>query len=525
MTTNHYRTIRIFDTTLRDGEQAPGSALTLEGKIRLARRLAKLGVDVIEPGFPAASPGDFAAVQQISRELQGVEISGFARALKQDVDAALQATRDAALRRIHLFVSSSQILLDFQLRKTREQVVQMARDMVAYAKQFVERIEFSPMDASRAGEEFLYELIEAVIAEGATIINIPDTVGYALPDEYGDLFRRVRRHVRGGDKVEYSTHCHNDLGLAVANSLAAIRAGASQVEVTVNGVGERAGNCALEELVMAIETRKSSLGVETSIRIGEIYETSRAVSREMHVPIAYNKPIVGRNAFQHESGIHQDGLLKNVRTFEIMEPERMGIPRNMIVLGKHSGRHAIKHRIRELGIALDDRQLDELFVRFKQAADEQKVITDDQLIRLVGQTIDRTLERFSLIDVQVVTSSLKHRVASVTIRDGETGHERGYSAVGEGSAEALIRCIQQAMPFPFEVVDLELHALAHGEGANAAATVDIAVGGDTYRGSAIDRDMVMAVAQACMSACNRAVRDGVCVRAQHQCDNDRAAEA
>lgn len=500
------RKITIFDTTLRDGEQSPGASLHSSEKIVLARQLARLGIDAIEPGFPISSPGDFAAVQQISRELQGVEIVGFARALRPDIDAAIRATEDAGFRRLHLFISSSQILLEHQLRKSQQQVVQMAREMVAYAKQHVERIEFSPMDASRTGEEFLFELVEAVIAEGATIINIPDTMGYALPDEYGRMFRRVREHVRGGDTVAYSAHCHNDLGMAVANSIAAIQAGVSQVEVTINGVGERAGNCSLEELVMAIETRKEALGVETGIVLPELYETSRMVSRAMHFPIAYNKPIVGRNAFQHESGIHQDGLLKNRNTFEIMDPEALGIPRNMIILGKHSGRHALQHRVAEFGVALQDGQLEELFTRFKAIADEKKHVTDDELLRIVGSTINQTLERFVLQDVQVVTSSLKNRVASVTIADQITGAVQSHSATGDGAIEALIQCIKSAMPFEMEFIDLELQSMAHGERAKAEAAVEIAVDGRPYRGSAIDQDVVMAVAHASISACNQAAR-------------------
>ena len=304
------RRIRIFDTTLRDGEQSPGASLYPEEKIVLARQLERLGIDTIEPGFPASSPGDFRAVQEISRMLQRTEICGFGRAVKSDIDAAVSATRDANRRRLHLFLSSSQIHMDFQLKKSREQVLQIARDMVAYAKQFVDTIEFSPMDATRSGDEFLYEMLETVIAEGATILNIPDTVGYALPEEYGNLFRRVRANVRGGDRVEYSAHCHNDVGLAVANSLAAIAGGATHVEVTINGIGERAGNCSLEELAMAIATRGQDSGLSTGIDASQIYETSRMVSRIMNLPIAYNKPIVGRNAFQHEAGIHQDGLQK-----------------------------------------------------------------------------------------------------------------------------------------------------------------------------------------------------------------------
>ncbi len=346
----------------------------------IAKQLAKLGVDVIEPGFPISSPGDFAAVQQIAREVAGVEICGFARAMKEDIDAAVRAIQDAERKRLHLFISSSSIHLDFQLRKSREQVIGIARQMVAYAKQFVDRIEFSPMDATRTGDEFLFEMIEAVIEEGATIINIPDTVGYALPEEYGAMFTRVMKNVRGGQQVQYSAHCHNDLGLAVANSLAAIQAGVSQVEVTVNGVGERAGNCSMEELVMALETRKAAIGAETSIRPEHIFDTSQLVSRAMSFPIAFNKPIVGRNAFQHEAGIHQDGLLKNRSTYEIMDPERLGIPRSMIILGKHSGRHAIKHRVSQFGVELNEEQMESFYAAFKSLADRQKVVHDHQLL-------------------------------------------------------------------------------------------------------------------------------------------------
>lgn len=498
--------IRIFDTTLRDGEQAPGASLFPEEKIRIARQLAKLGVDIIEPGFPISSPGDFQAVRQISRELQHVEICGFARAVKADIDAAVRATEDAQLRRIHMFLSSSDIHLDFQLRKSRQQVVEMARSMVAFAKRFVERIEFSPMDATRTGDEFLFEVLEAVIAEGATIINIPDTVGYALPEEYGSMFRRVRAGVRGGDQVEYSAHCHNDLGLAVANSLAAISAGVTQVEVTMNGVGERAGNCSLEELVMAIETRKETLGVETGIVHEEIYNTSRMISRLMNVPIAFNKPIVGRNAFQHEAGIHQDGLLKNRSTYEIMDPEKLGIPRSMIILGKHSGRHALKHRVSQYGIELNTEELEALYTRFKEKADEQKIVTDDQLMEIVGATVEGQADPYSLIHLQVASSSDRSRVASVTIRDNTMGVEQVYSGTGEGPIEAIIQCLKQAIPVPVVFSDMELHSLSTGEKANGEAEVTIQVNGETFKNTGIDQDVLVAVAKAFLAACNQAVR-------------------
>lgn len=500
----NFRTVRIFDTTLRDGEQSPGASLYPEEKIRIALQLEKLGVDTVEPGFPAASPGDFQAVQQISRLLGRTEICGFARAVKGDIDAAVRATADANRRRLHLFLSSSQIHMDFQLRKSRDQVLQIAKEMVAYAKQFVDRIEFSPMDATRSGEDFLYEMVEAVIAEGATIINIPDTVGYALPEEYGGLFRRVRSSVRGGDRVEYSAHCHNDLGLAVANSLAAVQAGATYVEVTVNGIGERAGNTSLEELVMAIETRGAGLGAATGIRTEEIYETSRLVSRLMNLPIAYNKPIVGRNAFQHEAGIHQDGLLKNRSTYEIMDPDRMGIPRNMIVLGKHSGRHALKHRLEQYGIEAAEEQLNRFAERFKEEADARKFISDSDLLRIWGDTGEVRAEPYSMVDFQVISNHRKIKVASVTLRDNRTGEEHSYAAAGAGPVEAVIACIKQAVEMEVELRDMEIHSLASSESAQGEAQVTVEAGGQLYRGSGIDKDILSAVAQAFLAALNQA---------------------
>jgi len=504
---NGMKRIHIFDTTLRDGEQAPGASLYPEQKIVIAKQLARLGVDVIEPGFPISSPGDFMAVEQISREVHGVEICGFARAVKEDIDSAVKATEAAERRRLHMFLSSSNIHLDFQLRKSREQVIQIARSMVAHAKQFVDRIEFSPMDATRTGDEFLFEMIEAVIQEGATIINIPDTVGYALPEEYGAMFTRVMNNVRGSDKVEFSAHCHNDLGLAVANSLAAIRAGVTQVEVTVNGVGERAGNCSLEELVMAIETRKEALGAETGIRTEHIYEVSQKVSRAMSFPIAFNKPIVGRNAFQHEAGIHQDGLLKNRNTYEIMDPERLGIPRSMIILGKHSGRHAIKHRVSQFGVQLTDDQMEKLYVQFKQLADAQKVVQDHELMELVGHTVNTVLEPYTLVQAQVLTGTTGHRMASCTIKDNATGQDIVSAGTGEGPVEALVAGIKQVLPVEVEFADLELYSLSSGEEASGEAIVTVSANGCSYRGVSAHRDVLMAVAQAFMAACNQAVRD------------------
>ncbi len=503
-----YTPIRIFDTTLRDGEQSPGASLTPEDKVKIALELERLGVDIIEPGFPASSPGDFAAVQQISRMVRRSEICGFARAVRGDIDAAVQATQDAVSRRLHLFISSSQIHLDFQLRKSREEVLRIAREMIAYGKQFVEEIEFSAMDASRSGEEFLYEMIESAIAEGATIINLPDTVGYALPDEYGAMFARVRGSVRGGDRVRWSAHCHNDLGLAVANSLAAIRNGATQVEVTVNGIGERAGNCSLEELVMALDTRKAALQAETGIRTDRLYPVSQLVSRTMHVPVACNKPIVGRNAFQHEAGIHQDGLLKNRSTYEIMDPESLGIPRDMIVLGKHSGRHALKHRIEQLGITIDDKEMDQVFARFKSYADGRKAVSDSELVQLVGGEAGTSIAMAELLEMQVLTGTQTTRIASVTMKiPGISGVETvTRTASGEGPIEAVVTAMKSALPIEVEFEHLELHSMSSGESAYAEAAVSVCVEGVSHRGIAIDDDVVIAAAKAFLAAVNESLR-------------------
>lgn len=500
-----YKQIQIFDTTLRDGEQSPGASIAPERKIVIARQLAKLGVDVIEPGFAVSSAGEFAAVQQISRELQQVEIAGFARAVKGDIDAAVRATADAARRRLHLFISSSDIHLSHQLRKSREEVIRIARDMVAYGKQFVDEIEFSAMDSTRSGRDFVIQLVEAVIEEGATVINLPDTLGYAMPNEVIELFEAVRKEARGGDKVRYSAHCHNDLGMAVANSLAAIQGGATQIEVTVNGIGERAGNCSLEELVMAIETRRDYLKANTNIAIEQIYETSRVVSRTMNFPIAYNKPIVGRNAFQHESGIHQDGLLKNRNTYEIMDPEAMGISRSMIVLGKHSGSHAIKHRLADFGIEPTEEQFQSIYSRFKEIADGQKIVTDNELIRIAGDMTKTQPDPLVLVDVLVHAGTQRARTAAVTVRENGEGREESYMAMGSGPLEAVILALKQAIPATMEFEDLELHSLSTGEDAFGEAVVSVLYGGERYRGSSVHQDIILAAAEAYVAACNQAL--------------------
>ncbi|MGF7046323.1 2-isopropylmalate synthase [Paenibacillus sp. DS2015] len=497
--------ITIFDTTLRDGEQAPGASLQPEQKIQLAAKLVELGVDVIEPGFPISSPGEFAAVEAISRQFQQVEICGFARAVQGDIDAAVRATRDAERRRIHLFLSSSDIHLQHQLRISRKEAVAKARQMTAYAKQYCERVEFTAMDAARTGIDDLIEMVEAAIEEGATIINLPDTVGYALPGEYGEMFRRVREGVRGGNNVQYSAHCHNDLGLAVANSLAAIQNGATQIEVTVNGIGERTGNCALEELVMALTTRQESIGFSTGIVKEKLYEVSRLVSGAMHFPMAYNKPIVGRNAFQHESGIHQDGLLKDRSTYEIMNPESLGIPRNMIILGKHSGRHALKDRIARYGLQINEEELELLYIEFKETADRLKVVSDDLLLQMVSRTMGITAQNYELGEVQVLAGSAQNRVAAITLRHLHENRESSHTSTGDGPLEAVIAAISQGIDAEITFVDLELHSLSAGEEAHAEAAVTVECQGTIYRGTAVHQDIVMAAGLAYVAACNSAL--------------------
>jgi 2-isopropylmalate synthase len=390
MTTEPDRKERIvvFDTTLRDGEQSPGAALAHEQKVEVARALAALGVDVVEAGFPIASPGDFVGVRAVARAVEGPVVCALARAKAEDIDTAAAALADAARKRLHIFLATSSLHREHKLRLTREQVVDTAREAVARARALVDDVEFSPEDASRTEPDFLVEVLEAVVAEGATTLNIPDTVGYSVPTEYGELFRFLRRSVRDAETVTFSAHCHDDLGLAVANSLAAIAGGARQVECTINGIGERAGNCALEELVMALATREDAFGPTTGIDTRRLYPTSRLVARHTGLAVPRNKAIVGRNAFAHESGIHQHGFLVHRATYEIVDPRRVGWTGSEIVLGKHSGRHALAARLSALGYELDEPRLESLFRAFKSVADRQKEVHDADLEALVATDLD-----------------------------------------------------------------------------------------------------------------------------------------
>ncbi|MBN1546868.1 MAG: 2-isopropylmalate synthase, partial [Syntrophaceae bacterium] len=413
-------TVFIFDTTLRDGEQSPGCSMNPDEKLRLAKQLEKLGVDIIEAGFPLASEGDFLSVQQIAREIHGSQIAGLARTNLPDIDRCWEAIKDASHPRIHTFISSSDIHLKYQLRKSREQVLQEAREAVRHACGYTANVEFSPMDATRTDRDYLCEMVEAVIAEGAKTVNIPDTVGYAIPEEFGGLIAYLFDHVKNIRKAVISVHCHNDLGLAVANSLAAIRAGARQIECTINGIGERAGNAAMEELIMALATRKDFFGLKTNIKTPYIYQTSRLLTQITGVAVQPNKAIVGANAFAHESGIHQDGLLKEKITYEIMTPQSVGISDSNIVLGKHSGRHAVSEHLKSMGFNLTGDQLNRVTAKVKELADVKKDIFDEDLEAIVYEQLFRAEDKYKLDYLNVVSGSVAVPTATMRMSiDGE----------------------------------------------------------------------------------------------------------
>src|SRR5919205_166514 len=408
--------VKIFDTTLRDGEQSPGISLNKQEKLEIAHQLARMGVDIIEAGFPITSPGDFEAVQAIAREVEGPVICGLARTGFQDIDAAWNAVRDSERPRIHTFIATSDIHIEHKLRTTREDVKGQARAAVAHARQYTDDVEFSPEDGSRSDVEFMAEVIQIALDEGATTINVPDTVGYTMPQEYAAMFRRLYELVPDLHDVTVSVHCHDDLGLAVANSLAGVSAGARQIEGAVNGIGERAGNASLEEIVMLIHTRRASLGLSTGINTREIARTSRLVTRLTGYQVQPNKAIVGRNAFAHESGIHQDGVLKERETYEIMDATTIGLEANAIVLGKHSGRHALRKALEELGFEVDGAALNQAFKRFKEVADKKKKVTALDLEAIVSDEMRQSPAAFELDSFEVEASSSRGPLAKVAVR-------------------------------------------------------------------------------------------------------------
>lgn len=518
--------VRIFDTTLRDGEQSPGATLTSEEKLEVARGLSRLGVDVIEAGFPSASPDDLAAVQRIAREIGGQIVDGrpsaeppiicgLARATEKDIDTAFEGVRQAKHPRIHTFLATSPIHREHKLRMTQAEVLERAQAMVRYAKKLCADIEFSPEDAGRTEPEFLYEVIAAAIEAGATTINIPDTVGYRLPHEFGDLIAGIVANVKRIRDVILSVHCHNDLGLATANTLAGIRAGARQAEVTVNGIGERAGNTSLEEVVMALHTHRATFGLSTGIDTTQLTRTSKLVSSRTGMVVQPNKAIVGANAFAHEAGIHQDGMLKHEETYEIMRPETVGASKSLLVLGKHSGRHAFAVRLKELGRTVEGEALDRAFARFKILADKKKRITDADLEALATSEVGSGPELFGLEAIQVI-AGMGMPTATVKLRcpDGET---RVSVAIGTGPVDATFRAIDQLVQAPAELQEYSINAVTEGIDALGEASVRVlaklegtrikAQFGSThlpiFHGQAADTDVIVASAKAYLSALNR----------------------
>ncbi|MCX7679427.1 MAG: 2-isopropylmalate synthase [Spirochaetes bacterium] len=466
--------VYIFDTTLRDGEQSPGFSMNTTEKLHMANQLMKLGVDIIEAGFPIASRGDFEAVQKIASTAKGVQIAALARANFQDIDTAWDAIKEAENPRIHTFISSSDIHIHYQLKKTREQVLEQAVEAVKRACRYTSNVEFSPMDATRSERKFLAQMIEAVIEAGATTINIPDTVGYAIPSEFYDLIKFLKENVHGIEKVIISVHCHNDLGLAVANSLAAIQAGARQVECTINGIGERAGNTAMEEVVMAIKTRSNLFNVHTDIRTQQIVPTSKLLTHITGVTVQPNKAIVGANAFAHESGIHQDGMLKNAMTYEIMRPEDVGISKSTLVLGKHSGRHAVIDRLKHLGYELSEEELERFFKYFKALADVKKEIFDEDLEVLIGEAIFKEKGRYKVTNVQISTGMYSPPMTLVTIKDREKGGEESFDvAHGNGGVDAGINAVKKITGTTATIESFNLVAITGGSDALCEVTVTV----------------------------------------------------
>ncbi|PKH45338.1 2-isopropylmalate synthase [Dehalococcoides mccartyi] len=497
--------IKIFDTTLRDGEQAAGASLNAQEKLEIARQLEKLGVDIIEAGFPITSPGDFEAVKLIALEVRTPVICGLARAIPADIDRAWEALKEAAHPRIHVFISSSEIHMIHQIKKSRDEVLELARTMVAKAKGYTDDIEFSPMDASRSDPEFLYKLLEAVIDAGATTLNIPDTVGYAIPSEFGELIKGIRQNVPNIGKAVISVHCHDDLGMGTANSLAAVKNGARQVECTLNGIGERAGNAALEEVVMALRTRSDFFNFETGINTQEIYRTSRLVSALTGFAIQPNKAVVGENAFRHQSGIHQDGVIKMAKTFEIMDPKEVGIQASSLVLGKLSGRHAFKQHLTELGFDLNEEDFDRAFKAFKDLADKKKDVTDRDIEALVAEELRTTVELYHLDRIQVTSGDRGIPTAAVRLTTPNGGAVEDAS-LGSGPVDAVYKAINRIVNVPNKLTEFSVKSVTAGIDALGEVLIRIESDGVTYTGRGSDTDIIVASAKAYMNALNRLLR-------------------
>ena len=508
------RKVKIFDTTLRDGEQSPGCSMNLSEKIVMARQLEKLGVDIIEAGFAIASPMDFKSIQAIASAAPKCIIASLARCNKRDIDEAWEAVKGAEKPRIHVFIATSDVHMQYKLRMNREQVLQTITEMTAYAKSKCSDIEFSAEDASRSDREFLAKCFSNAIAAGANTINVPDTVGYSTPQEMGDLISYLREHVEGIENVDISVHCHNDLGMGVANSLSCVKAGASQIECTVNGIGERAGNASLEEIVMALRTRRDFYDAETNINTREIYKSSRLLSNITGVPISPTKPIVGANAFAHEAGIHQHGMITNAQTYEIMNPDEIGVPHRALVLGKHSGKHALRERLETMGYEIPDDELEDIFTRFKKLADAKKVITSSDLEALtlhrskIVKNEEGATPSCQLISHSITSGSGIPKISYVKIQRADNVMEGVES--GAGPLDAAFKVINKMLGIEARLEDFSIRAVTEGEDSIGEAVVKISSGksGEMYTGSGISTDIVEASLQAYLNGINKMFEAG-----------------
>lgn len=500
------RTIRIFDTTLRDGEQSPGCSMNLNEKIEVARELEALKVDIIEAGFAIASPGDAAAIAAIADTVKDSTICSLARCVEKDIDAAWNAIRNANSSRIHVFLATSPVHMQYKLKMTPDEVIESIAHNVAYAKKYCPDIEFSAEDACRSDLDFLCRAFEAAIKAGATTLNIPDTVGYMVPEEYASRIRYLREHTEGIENVILSCHMHNDLGMAVANSLAGVEAGIGQIECTINGIGERAGNASLEECVMALNTRKNYFDVACNVETTQIYRASRMIQTITGVPVAPTKPIVGANAFAHESGIHQHGVLNNKETYEIMTPESVGIPKNAIVLGKHSGRHAFEDRLRELGYTLSKEKLDKAFEKFKILADKKKTVKDRDLEAIIGVAPVSGAERYTLVNFVINSGNAITSTAVIKVKKGDETFER--VAASDGPINASYRAINKIVGKDVELEDYSLKSMTDGEDAQAEAIVKIKVdGSEMVTGRGVSTDVIEASIKAYINGINKYFMD------------------
>ncbi len=497
--------IKIFDTTLRDGEQAPGCSMTLREKLRIAKALADLNVDIIEAGFPAASPGDFDAVKAIADDNRGPVICGLARCNPEDIEKVHAAVKGADNHRIHVFVATSSIHREYKLKMAKEEIIKSAVSAITMARELCEDVEFSPEDASRTELGYLAEVVSAAIEAGATTVNIPDTVGYTVPAEFDSLFRYLHEHVEGIENITLSVHCHDDLGMAVANSLAAVHAGARQVECTINGIGERAGNCSLEEVVMALKTRSEFYGMETGIDTTRLYPTARLVSGITGMQIPRNKAIVGENAFAHEAGIHQHGMLQHASTYEIMSPEEIGISKSNLVLGKHSGRHAFRDRVKDLGFDLDDFEVNRAFQEFKKLADKKKDMYDGDIEAIIMNVDNSSTGPWILKSLQITSGTGVDASATLELID-EKGDQISKRAVADGPVEAAFTALEDASGIDLTLKNFELHSATVGEDAQGEATVTVEFNGKPFRGHGASQDIVEAACRAYLEVINRILR-------------------